>query len=213
MDIYAPYTYLIGWSKLDRWYYGVEYADRCKTANPNNLWTNYFTSSSVVAAMRIEHGEPDVIEVRKVFTSKEAAILWEEKVLQRMRVLYSDRWLNTNVSGAIVMTAEQYAENGRKQSATKKALGKPAWNKGLNKNIDERVAKYAKPRPFTDEHKAALSKPKTKTEKMGRYQRTPESIAKFAAKQKGRYRDWETDRKSTRLNSSHSGESRMPSSA
>ena len=28
-----------------------------------------------------------------------------------------------------------------------------------------------------------------------------------------RYRDWETDRKSTRLNSSHSGESRMPSSA
>ena len=30
---------------------------------------------------------------------------------------------------------------------------------------------------------------------------------------KERYRDWETDRKSTRLNSSHSGESRMPSSA
>ena len=29
----------------------------------------------------------------------------------------------------------------------------------------------------------------------------------------GAYRDWETDRKSTRLNSSHSGESRMPSSA
>ena len=29
----------------------------------------------------------------------------------------------------------------------------------------------------------------------------------------GCYRDWETDRKSTRLNSSHSGESRMPSSA
>ena len=27
------------------------------------------------------------------------------------------------------------------------------------------------------------------------------------------YRDWETDRKSTRLNSSHSGESRMPASA
>ena len=27
------------------------------------------------------------------------------------------------------------------------------------------------------------------------------------------YRDWETDRKSTRLNSSHSAKSRMPSSA
>ena len=29
----------------------------------------------------------------------------------------------------------------------------------------------------------------------------------------GTYRDWETDRKSTRLNSSHSAKSRMPSSA
>ena len=28
-----------------------------------------------------------------------------------------------------------------------------------------------------------------------------------------KYRDWETDRKSTRLNSSHSAKSRMPSSA
>ena len=31
--------------------------------------------------------------------------------------------------------------------------------------------------------------------------------------EKGEYRDWETDRKSTRLNSSHSAKSRMPSSA
>ena len=32
-------------------------------------------------------------------------------------------------------------------------------------------------------------------------------------KRVGAYRDWETDRKSTRLNSSHSAKSRMPSSA
>ena len=31
--------------------------------------------------------------------------------------------------------------------------------------------------------------------------------------ERARYRDWETDRKSTRLNSSHSAKSRMPSSA
>ena len=35
----------------------------------------------------------------------------------------------------------------------------------------------------------------------------------YDALDEGLYRDWETDRKSTRLNSSHSGESRMPSSA
>ena len=36
---------------------------------------------------------------------------------------------------------------------------------------------------------------------------------RFICSQVDIYRDWETDRKSTRLNSSHSGESRMPSSA
>ena len=35
----------------------------------------------------------------------------------------------------------------------------------------------------------------------------------IAQRIKGTYRDWETDRKSTRLNSSHSAKSRMPSSA
>ena len=43
----------------------------------------------------------------------------------------------------------------------------------------------------------------------------PEKIKTVAQRRHKRkiYRDWETDRKSTRLNSSHSGESRMPSSA
>ena len=38
------------------------------------------------------------------------------------------------------------------------------------------------------------------------WQNTPQLVTNF-------YRDWETDRKSTRLNSSHSAKSRMPSSA
>ena len=36
---------------------------------------------------------------------------------------------------------------------------------------------------------------------------------KFIDQWAGSYRDWETDRKSTRLNSSHRSLSRMPSSA
>ena len=35
----------------------------------------------------------------------------------------------------------------------------------------------------------------------------------YSLKYNADYRDWETDRKSTRLNSSHSAKSRMPSSA
>ena len=40
-----------------------------------------------------------------------------------------------------------------------------------------------------------------------------EILALIRAGDKKIYRDWETDRKSTRLNSSHSAKSRMPSSA
>ena len=39
---------------------------------------------------------------------------------------------------------------------------------------------------------------------------TTKGRSKFCSRN---YRDWETDRKSTRLNSSHSAKSRMPSSA
>ena len=39
------------------------------------------------------------------------------------------------------------------------------------------------------------------------------SIQASLTEETGSYRDWETDRKSTRLNSSHSAKSRMPSSA
>ena len=39
------------------------------------------------------------------------------------------------------------------------------------------------------------------------------NATKYEPKYYAKYRDWETDRKSTRLNSSHSAKSRMPSSA
>ena len=41
----------------------------------------------------------------------------------------------------------------------------------------------------------------------------PGGRTEFTGSGRGVYRDWETDRKSTRLNSSHSAKSRMPSSA
>ena len=43
--------------------------------------------------------------------------------------------------------------------------------------------------------------------------RKAQLLAKKYKEKGGGYRDWETDRKSTRLNSSHSAKSRMPSSA
>lgn len=96
----VPYTYLIGWSKHNKWYYGVRFAKNC---HPSELWIKYKTSSKYVDKFVKENGEPDIIQVRKKFNSKEKARLWEEKVLIKMDVLNNqDKWLNKNIHPAIL---------------------------------------------------------------------------------------------------------------
>lgn len=97
---YKPYTYLIGWTKHNKWYYGCEFSNnRIKVAHPSNLWTVYFTSSNYVKECRRTYGEPDVVLIRKIFSCAECALRWEEKVLRKMNVLKDDRWLNQSVGG------------------------------------------------------------------------------------------------------------------
>lgn len=129
MSIYRPYTYLIGWTKQDLFYYGCEYGEKTKTANPQNLWESYFTSSKRVQECREKYGEPDVIQVRKVFETKEACVEWEERVLQRIGVLKSEKWLNQNVSGAIVATGWTLNEKQRK-AISDRMKGTPSTFRG-----------------------------------------------------------------------------------
>ena len=107
------YTYLIGWTKYNKWYYGVRYAKGCK---PLELWNTYFTSSSYVKSFREKFGEPDVIQIRKIFNSKDKAILWENKVLNKMDVIHKDMWLNKTNNIAI-------------RNGNNRIYGDP-WNKG-----------------------------------------------------------------------------------
>ena len=86
-----PYTYLIGWSKHDKWYYGVRWAKGC---HPSDLWQTYFTSSKHVHEFRAKHGEPDIIQIRNTFHSKHQAQNWEHKVLRRLAVESNDKFLN-----------------------------------------------------------------------------------------------------------------------
>ena len=95
---YLSYTYLIGWTKQDLWYYGVRTAN--KTEPENDLWVHYFTSSDYVKQQRIELGEPNVVQIRQTFIDSNKARLWEEQVLQRMKVVESKQWLNRNDSHA-----------------------------------------------------------------------------------------------------------------
>ena len=101
-----PYTYLIGWSKEDIWYYGVRYSKNC---NPSDFWVTYFTSSKKVKERRLTHGEPDVIQIRRVFENKIKARWWEDTVHRRMNVVKSNRWLNGNYGNSKFDTTGHFA--------------------------------------------------------------------------------------------------------
>ena len=90
-----PYTYLIGWPKLGKWYYGVRYAKNC---TPSDLWVTYKTSSKIVHNFILKHGDPTVRQVRKIYKNRENAIqlaqLWENRVLKKLNVTKNPKWLN-----------------------------------------------------------------------------------------------------------------------
>ena len=87
----TPYTYLIGWPNLNKWYYGVRYAKNCQ---PTDLWNPYKTSSKLVKKLITLHGEPSVVEIRKTFQSIAKAQQWEAKVLKRLHVINDTKWVN-----------------------------------------------------------------------------------------------------------------------
>lgn len=87
----TPFTYLIGWKNLNKWYYGVRYAKNC---HPNDLFDTYFTSSKYVKLLIESHGIPDSISVRKTFNTIDAARKWEHRVLKKLDVIHSEKWIN-----------------------------------------------------------------------------------------------------------------------
>lgn len=88
---HTPYTYLIGWTKHNKWYYGRRTSSKC---HPSELWITYFTSSKHVANFRRQFGDPDVLQIRKTFQNAKKCCLWESKVLKRLDAQHSDLWLN-----------------------------------------------------------------------------------------------------------------------
>ena len=102
MNIYTPYTYLIGWSEHQKYYYGVRFAIGC---NPSDLWVKYYTSSKHVKTFRETYGEPDLIQIRKTFSCAEKAKIWESTVLQKMGVKDRLDFLNITDTNNIVSKA------------------------------------------------------------------------------------------------------------
>lgn len=96
---YTPYTYLIGWSNLNLYYYGSRTATKYKAlykcgCHPDDLFKTYYTSSSIVMSIYLEHGMPDIIHIRKTFKDRQSCIEWERTVLRRLNVINKPYFIN-----------------------------------------------------------------------------------------------------------------------
>lgn len=137
---YIPYTYLIGWSKHNLWYYGARYINNPKTkkyANPSDLWVTYFTSSKYVKIVRGKYGDPDVIQIRKTFDCEVKTREWEIKVLKKLDVKRDHKFINRhNGDGRF------YAKKGHKQTEKSKIKRKQAIRKYYEKNPPSNFTLY-----------------------------------------------------------------------
>ncbi len=168
-----PFTYLIGWSTINKFYYGVKYA---KNSNPADLWTKYFTSSKHVKQIRNDHGEPDIIQVRKVFNSVEKARNWECKVLTRLNVIHNEKWINATNNKSISPIAaghskgktyeQMYGEERAKVLKNKRALSsstriiKPETRLKQSNSMKNKIP-WNKGIPRTEEEKQKMRGPRT----------------------------------------------------
>jgi hypothetical protein len=146
MNCHTPYTYLIGWSQLNTWYYGVRYAKAC---DPTDFWTSYFTSSKYVKNFRVKNGEPDILQIRKTFRDKESAQTWETKVLQRMRVIGDERFLNKAIGKSL-----QDFENRKKIMIKKYGIE----NSSQLPDVANKISKSLKGKPKSEKHKQNLKR-------------------------------------------------------
>lgn len=82
-------------------YYGVRYASNC---HPSDFWVTYFTSSKRVTEYRKMYGDPDIIEIRRTFTSDNRineAREFETRVLRRLQVHKRQDYLNVGINKGI----------------------------------------------------------------------------------------------------------------
>jgi hypothetical protein len=106
MSIYdrIPYTYLIGWSHLNKFYYGRRTAKGC---HPSEFWKTYFTSSTYVKEFVEKNGDPDIIEIRKTFKNVKSCEQWEHRFLCKIDAAYNHNFLNEHNGGASFSTSNK----------------------------------------------------------------------------------------------------------
>jgi NUMOD3 motif. len=196
----TPFTYYLFHRPTGKKYYGVKWAEGC---HPNDLWTNYFTSSFKVVDL-IERYGPDSfdVEVRRTFKTPEEAVLWECKVLRRLRVVSNDEWLNGSFfDGKLYrnpsMLGRKHREDTKALMSTRQAgENNPMFGVKHTEEAKKKISEAGKGRPQSSEKSAKITAALTgKPSKLKGVKQDPSVIANRVEKLKGQKRSLEAREK------------------
>lgn len=184
------YTYLIGWVEKNKWYYGVR--DSKGRRPDDDLWVHYFTSSKHVKRFAMNHGKPDIIEVRKIHGDRNKAISWEYTVLRRMKVAKSEHWLNKAERPLPTMLGLSHSEE-TKELMRQKHLGLRVGMLGKKHSEETKAkmrerAKEVGARPEVKKARGTGRRAGFSAETLKRINQNPEKIRKTAEKNRGKKR-------------------------
>lgn len=92
-----PFSYYLFHKPTQQHYYGIKFSKGC---SPDVLWTKYFSSSRIVKQLIADYGADSFeYEVRRTFEDAKSALLWEHKVLRRLKAAERDNWINRHNGG------------------------------------------------------------------------------------------------------------------
>ena len=122
--------------------------------------------------IRERFGEPDIIQIRKTFPDRaDDAVLWEHRVLRKMKVIHKESWLNETDNKAWLMDEERKKKlseihMGKTLSKDhREAIGKSLAGGKRSEETKEKLRQIAFKRdksnyggkPLSEEHKKKLS--------------------------------------------------------
>ena len=168
MSIYTPFTYVVKFKPTGQIYYGSRTKQGCQ---PTDLWTSYYTSSKVVRQLIEQHGKDAFeVEIRKTFSTKEQALLWEHRVLRRVDAARNPLYLNKNNGdrkfyGGCVPKGFRHSEDARRRMSINSSGEKnPNWGKTFSEETRRKISEAAKKRKDTLEMRL-IKKERIKGEK------------------------------------------------
>lgn len=142
------YVYFIKHIPTGKFYYGSRVGNVKRGVSPqDDLWKKYFTHSKKVKRLIEECGKDSFIADILFESSDFDIVFWTEQEYIKnnitnplcMNVHYKDKTKNQKV----------FSFGGKKHSEeSKNKISRSPWNKGLTKETDERIAKYASYGPW-----------------------------------------------------------------